>query len=97
MKQILVWVVLLSFSLSIFTPNTAHAAESEESPFIYNLDEGGRQEFSAVTEDDEKILVVIEEVFSEQKAKKSQKSFLFESIERGFFDSTYALSYCDSV
>ena len=75
MKQILVWVVLLSFSLSIFTPNTAHAAESEESPFIYNLDEGGRQEFSAVTEDDEKILVVIEEVFSEQNTRNSFSLF----------------------
>ena len=75
MKKILVWAILLVFSLSIFTPNTAHAAESEESPFIYNLDEGGRQEFSAVTEDDEKILVVIEEVFSEQNTRNSFSLF----------------------
>ena len=75
MKQILVWVVLLSFSLSIFTPNTAHAAESEESPFIYNLDEGGRQEFSAVTEDGEEIMVVVEEVFPEQNTRNSFSLF----------------------
>ena len=51
MKKILVWAVLLGFSLNVFTLNTAHAAESEGFPFIYNLDEGGRQEFSGVTED----------------------------------------------
>ena len=51
MKKILVWAVLLGFSLNVFTPNTAHAAELEGSTFIYNLDEGGRQEFSGVTED----------------------------------------------
>ena len=75
MKQILVWVVLLSFSLSIFTPNTAHAAEPEGSPFIYNLDEGGRQEFSAVTEDGEEIMVVVEEVFPEQNTRNSFSLF----------------------
>ena len=51
MKKLLVWAVLLGFSLNVFTLNTAHAAESEGFPFIYNLDEGGRQEFSGVTED----------------------------------------------
>ena len=51
MKKILVWAVLLGFSLNVFTLNTAHAAESEGFPFIYNRDEGGRQEFSGVTED----------------------------------------------
>ena len=51
MKKLLVWAVLLGFSLNVFTPNTAHASEPEGSPFIYNLDEGGRQEFSGVTED----------------------------------------------
>lgn len=75
MKKILVWAVLLGFSLNVFTPNTAHAAELEGSTFIYNLDEGGRQEFSAVTEDDEKILVVIEEVFSEQNTRNSFSLF----------------------
>ena len=75
MKQILVWVVLLSFSLSIFTPNTAHAAELEGSTFIYNPDEGGRQEFSGVTEDGEEILVVVEEVFPEQNTRNSFSLF----------------------
>ena len=75
MKKILVWAILLVFSLSIFTPNTAHAAEPEGSPFIYNLDEGGRQEFSAVTEDGEEIMVVVEEVFPEQNTRNSFSLF----------------------
>ena len=75
MKKILVWAVLLGFSLNVFTPNTAHAAELEGSTFIYNLDEGGRQEFSAVTEDGEEILVVVEEVFPEQITRNSFSLF----------------------
>ena len=75
MKKILVWAVLLGFSLNVFTPNTAHAAELEGSTFIYNPDEGGRQEFSGVTEDGEETLVVVEEVFPEQNTRNSFSLF----------------------